>query len=71
MAEFKFPLAFATKRKKLDGFAGLHAKVSVGRPRRPRSDWSKDLWSGVCYQADEKPAENVIVKKLFKYSSGL
>ena len=37
------------------------------RPRRPRSDRSRDLWSDVYYQAAEKPAENVI-GKAFKYS---
>ena len=65
IAEFRFPLAFASKRKKLDGFAGL-----------PKFRWEDLVGQEVIgqgtfgvvflteFQADGKPAENLIVKKL-------
>ena len=61
---FKFPLAFASKRKKLEAFDGL-----------PKFSWDEITNQEVIgqgsfgavftqYQTTKKPAETVVVKKL-------
>ena len=65
---FKFPLAFASKRKKLEAFDGL-----------PKFSWDEITSQEVIgqgsfgavfitqYQTTKKPAETVVVKKLQRF----